>query len=91
MHDAPCTAETSATYLEHVMRPLAQGEGVACFMATDGATGDPTVVFCTHVLSGAAEEAATSDVEEIRALHALAIQRAARQQAEAQGFHALIA
>lgn len=91
MHDSPYTAETSTTYLEHVMRPLAKGEGVACFLATDEATGDATVVFCTHVLSGAAEQAATSDVDQIRALHALAIQRAARQQAESQGFHPLIA
>lgn len=90
MHDSPYTAETSATYLQHVMQPLAQGEGVACFLATDD-SGEPTVVFCTHILSDEAERAATSECGTIRALHALAVQRAARNQAEAAGFHALIA
>lgn len=90
MHDSPYTAETNPTYLEHVMRPLSQGEGVACFLATDD-HGDPTVVFCTHVLSSEAEKVALDSSEEMRALHALAVQHAAREQAQAAGFHALVA
>lgn len=89
MHDSPYTAETSATYLDHVMQPLAKGEGVACFLATDDC-GEPTVVFCTHVVEGPAQHDAVSDCERTRALHALSVQRMAREQAESYGFRALV-
>jgi hypothetical protein len=89
MRDCPYSADTDPAYVEHVLQPLAKGEGVACFVA-DTAAGERSVLFFTHTLSGAAAGYATDARQEVRAAQAVAVQRAARTRAEAQGFHATV-
>jgi hypothetical protein len=90
MRDCPYSADTDPSYVEHVLTPLAKGEGVACFVA-DSAMGERSVLFFTHTLSGAAATYATDTRDEVRAAQAVAVQRAARSRAEAEGFHATVA
>lgn len=89
MRDCPYSADTDPSYVEHVLQPLAKGEGVACFVA-DTADGERSVLFFTHTLSGAAATYATHARQEVRAAQAVAVQRAARTRAEAEGFHATV-
>lgn len=89
MRDCPYSADTDPQYVEHVLQPLANGEGVACFVA-DTAEGERSVLFFTHTLSGIAATYATDDRQEVRAAQAVAVQRAARERAEAEGFHATV-
>lgn len=89
MRDCPYNADTDPSYVEHVLQPLAKGEGVACFVA-DTVEGERSVLFFTHTLSGEAASFATDAREEVRAAQAVAVQRAARQRAEAEGFHAIV-
>ncbi len=90
MRDCPYNADTDPSYVEHVLQPLANGEGVACFVA-DTADGQRSVLFFTHTLSGAAATYATDARQEVRAAQAVAVQRAARSRAEAEGFFAEVA
>ena len=89
MLDSPFNAETAPDYVANVLEPLAQGEGVACFLADDD-TGQRSVVFCTHRLGDTAQRIATDMRDRIRATQAVAIQHAARAQAETAGFRAVI-
>lgn len=89
MFDSPYNAETDPSYVEHVLEPLAKGEGVACFVA-DTDAGQRSVLFFTHTLSGLAARFSTDQRDDVRAAQAVAVQRAARERAEAQGFHATV-
>ncbi|MGI8623145.1 MAG: hypothetical protein ACR2NB_06585 [Solirubrobacteraceae bacterium] len=89
MHDCPSSAEDDPQYLANVLEPLRKGEGVACFVVEDD--GGPTVLYCTHVLSGWAQSLAVDDCERVRAAQALAVQREARDQAARAGFYAVVA
>ena len=89
MRDCPYSSDTDPSYVEHVLQPLAKGEGVACFVA-DTADGERSVLFFTHKLSGAAATYATDDRQEVRAAQAVAVQQAARSRAEAEGFRATV-
>jgi hypothetical protein len=89
MRDCPYSAETDPSYVEHVLQPLAKGEGVACFVADTNA-GERSVLFFTHTLSGAAAGFATDANDTVRAAQAVAVQRAARTRAQAEGFHAQV-
>ncbi len=89
MRDCPYSADTDPSYVEHVLQPLANGEGVACFVA-DAEDGQRSVLFFTHRLSGPAATYATDDRQEVRAAQAVAVQQAARSRAEAEGFHATV-
>lgn len=89
MRDCPYSADTDPHYVEHVLQPLANGEGVACFVA-DTSDGQRSVLFFTHTLSGEAATYATDSRDEVRAAQAVAVQRAARTRAEAEGFHATV-
>jgi hypothetical protein len=89
MNDCPYSADTDPTYVEHVLEPLANGDGVACFVA-DTADGERSVLFFTHRLSGEAAGYATDSRQEIRAAQAVAVQQAARSRAEAEGFRATV-
>jgi hypothetical protein len=90
MHDCPYTADGDPQYVTNILDPLEKGEGVACFVVDAGA-GEQTVLYCSHKLSGQAEEIATDDRDFVRAAQAVAIQREARQQARQAGFRALVA
>jgi hypothetical protein len=90
MHDCPYPAEQDPQYVANIIEPLEKGEGVACFVV-DGGDGGETVLFCSHRLTGQAEEIATDERDYVRAAQAVAIQREARTQAALAGFRALIA
>ena len=90
MLDAPYSPENDPQYIANIMEPLALGEGVACFVAADS-DGSQRVLYCSHRLSGEAEEIATDEREFVRAAQAVAIQREARTRAAEAGFTALIA
>lgn len=90
MHDCPYSAESDPQYVANIMEPLEKGEGVACFVV-ESDEGDATVLYCSHRLSGEAEEIATDAREYVRAAQAVAIQREARTQAAMAGFRALVA
>ena len=89
MYDTPYTADQDPQYVANILDPLGKGEGVACFVVDAGA-GSRTVLYCSHKLSGQAEEIATDTREFVRAAQAVAIQREARSQAAQAGFRALI-
>jgi hypothetical protein len=90
MYDCPYTADQDPQYVANILDPLEKGEGVACFVVDAGA-GSRTVLYCSHKLSGQAEEIATDTRDFVRAAQAVAIQREARQQAAQAGFRALVA
>jgi hypothetical protein len=90
MNDCPYPAEQDPQYVANIIEPLDKGEGVACFVVDCG-DGDATVLYCSHRLSGQAEEIATDERDYVRAAQAVAIQREARSQAALAGFRALIA
>jgi hypothetical protein len=90
MYDSPQTNEHDPQYVTNILEPLEKGEGVACFVVDAGA-GERTVLYCSHRLSGQAEEIATDTRDFVRAAQAVAIQREARQQAAQAGFRALVA
>jgi hypothetical protein len=90
MYDCPYPADKDPQYIVNVLEPLDKGEGVACFVVEAGA-GERTVLYCSHRLSGQAEEIATDARDVVRAAQAVAIQREAREQAAQAGFHALVA
>jgi hypothetical protein len=90
MYDCPHTADQDPQYIANVLDPLDKGEGVACFVV-DAGGGERTVLYCSHKLSGQAEEIATDSSDVVRAAQAVAIQREARQQAAQAGFRALVA
>jgi hypothetical protein len=89
MRDCPYNAETDPAYVEHVLEPLAKGEGVACFLA-DGNDGERNVLFFTHTMSGAAARFSTDVRGKVRAAQALAVQHAARMRAQAEGFRPVL-
>ena len=89
MHDRPFDAEVDPQYASNVLEPLERGEGVACFVVRDE-DGEPTVLYCAHRLEGDAGEVARANLDEIRVLQALQIQREAREQAAQAGFEALV-
>jgi hypothetical protein len=90
MHDCPYSADRDPQYVSNIMEPLEKGEGVACFVVNDGG-GEQMVLYCSHKLSGQAEEIATDTRDYVRAAQAVAIQREARSRAAEAGFRALIA
>ena len=90
MRDCPYSSDSDPSYVEHVLQPLAKGEGVACFVA-DTSDGERSVLFFTHTLSGAAATYAMDARQEVRAAQAVAVQRAARSRALAEGFFAEVA
>ena len=90
MLDCPYTAEEDPQYVANIRDPLEKGEGVACFVVDAGA-GERTVLYCSHRLTGQAEEIATDERDLVRAAQAVAIQREAREQAAQAGFRALVA
>ncbi len=90
MLDCPYTADQDPQYVSNILDPLEKGEGVACFVV-DAGEGEKTVLYCSHTLSGHAEEVATDGREFVRAAQAVAIQREAREQAAQAGFRALVA
>ena len=90
MYDCPYTADEDPQYVSNIREPLEKGEGVACFVVDDG-EGDRTVLYCSHRLTGEAEEIATDERDTVRAAQAVAIQREAREQAEQAGFHPVVA
>ena len=89
MHDCPYPADRDPQYVSNIMEPLEKGEGVACFLVDDG-DGEQMVLYCSHKLSGVAEEIATDTREYVRAAQAVAIQREARSRAAQAGFRALV-
>lgn len=90
MYDSPVPTDHDPQYVTNILEPLEKGEGVACFVVDAGA-GEQTVLYCSHRLSGQAEEIATDRRDFVRAAQAVAIQREARQQAAQAGFRALVA
>ena len=90
MKDCPYPADRDPQYLSNIIEPLEKGEGVACFVV-DAGEGERTVLYCSHRLTGQAEEIATDGRDFVRAAQAVAIQREARQQAAQAGFRALVA
>ena len=90
MNDCPYPADRDPQYVANIMEPLEKGEGVACFVV-ESDDGDNTVLYCSHRLSGQAEEIATDERDYVRAAQAVAIQREARTQAAIAGFRALVA
>jgi hypothetical protein len=89
MYDCPYTADHDPQYVSNIMEPLDKGEGVACFLVDDGA-GDQMVLYCSHRLTGQAQEISTDARDYVRAAQAVAIQREARMRAAQAGFRALI-
>jgi hypothetical protein len=89
MYDSPVTTDHDPQYVTNILEPLEKGEGVACFVVDAGA-GERTVLYCSHRLSGQAEEIATDGRDFVRAAQAVAIQREARQQAAQAGFRAVV-
>ena len=89
MHDCPYPADQDPQYVANIIEPLEKGEGVACFVVDSGG-GDSMVLYCSHRLSGQAEQIATDERDYVRAAQAVAIQREARSQAAQAGFRALI-
>lgn len=89
MRDSPYNAESDPSYVEHVLEPLAKGEGVACFLADNG-EGERAVLFFTHTLSGTAAKFATDMRDKVRAAQAVAVQRAARTRASTEGFDPVV-
>ncbi len=90
MHDCPDPAEFDRQYVSNIREPLEKGEGVACFVVDDG-DGEQMVLYCSHKLSGQAEQIATDASDYVRAAQAVAIQREARTRAAEAGFRAHIA
>ncbi len=88
MRDCPYSAESDPAYVENVLEPLAKGEGVACFLASDD-DGEQAVLFFTHTLNGAAARFSTDVRDKVRAAQAVAVQRAARMRAQGEGFNAV--
>ncbi|MEA2168982.1 MAG: hypothetical protein QOF76_2282 [Solirubrobacteraceae bacterium] len=90
MYDCPYSSQEDPQYVKNILEPLDNGEGVACFVVDDGG-GETTVLYCSHRLTGEAEEVAIDEREAVRAAQAVAIQREAREQAEQAGFHPIVA
>lgn len=86
--DGPPTPENSHEYEINVLVPLQKGEGVACFVVRHD--GHQLVLYCSHKLSGQAEEIAADERDFVRAAQAVAIQREARDRAATAGFKAVI-